>query len=126
MKARRQRILIGLVVALASVAGIYSLMTLPSQAPQNLQVLSTDEFRTVQEVKRYMRRFKLGLGVECAYCHNEDDFASDEKATKKTARRHLKLLTFLNREYFQLSEEPISCYTCHRGSTETRNTPPGW
>ena len=78
-----------------------------------------------------MRDWAMGLGVRCNHCHvgpdnlEGMDFASDEKATKRTARKMLELSRAVNREL--LAELPtvtedgraraqvVSCYTCHRG-----------
>ena len=81
-----------------------------------------------------MREWTLGLGVRCDHCHvgpdslQGMDFASDEKATKRTARRMLEMSRRLNGEF--LADLPVhedgspgqavSCYTCHRGAA----TPP--
>ena len=81
-----------------------------------------------------MRGWTLGLGVRCNHCHvgpdnlQGMDFASDEKATKRTARRMLEMAREINGEL--LADLPVvdegedhqvvSCYTCHRGQA----TPP--
>ena len=54
------------------------------------------------------------LGASCSTCHVPDNFASDELATKKTARRHFEMQARLNREYFG-GANAIICSTCHRG-----------
>jgi len=83
-----------------------------------------------------MRDWSTGLGVRCTYCHvgpdpvqgdplQGMDFASDEKATKRTARRMLELSRVVNdsllralptveAEARERSQE-VSCHTCHRG-----------
>jgi len=99
-------------------------------APTNLQVLPSEMTR--QEVTGVMRGFAMGLGVRCSYCHmgeegqplSEYDFASDEKATKRTARFMLRMAMDLNQETLprlaevsSRADPPVTvrCVTCHRG-----------
>ncbi len=81
-----------------------------------------------------MRDWAGGLGVRCNHCHvgPDDlvgmDFASDEKATKRTARRMLEMARRINGELLAdlpvveegAQHQVVSCYTCHRG----RSKPP--
>lgn len=104
----------------------------PAQIPDtftNLQLL--DPQISKGDLVSTMRAWATGLGVRCAYCHvgpdnlQGMDFATDEKAEKKTARRMLELSRKLNRELLKdlptvVAEERsrsqvVSCYTCHRG-----------
>jgi tetratricopeptide (TPR) repeat protein len=83
-----------------------------------------------------MRGWTMGLGVRCNHCHvgpdnlQEMDFASDEKATKRTARRMLEMSRAINGELLAdlpivdegESHQVVSCYTCLRGqATPPRN-----
>ncbi|MEE8367431.1 MAG: c-type cytochrome [Thermoanaerobaculia bacterium] len=100
----------------------------------NLQLLpeDIDKGRLVGTMKNWAG----GLGVRCTHCHVGSDnlvgmdFASDEKPTKRTARRMLEMSRAINRDL--LRELPVveegerhqivSCYTCHHGqSTPPRN-----
>jgi hypothetical protein len=54
------------------------------------------------------------LSVRCAACHVEGNFASDDLAAKKTARRHFAMQKELNEKYFA-GANAITCFTCHRG-----------
>lgn len=80
---------------------------------------------TKEEMKEYMRNFTLSLGVECEYCHNTDDYASDEKKEKDIAREMIKMVYAFNDSYFKNAKEEINCYTCHRGQVQTKTFPPG-
>lgn len=93
----------------------------------NLKLLSKDISK--QQLVGTMRDWAGGLGVRCNHCHvgpdnlQGMDFASDEKATKRTARRMLEMSRAINGSL--LAELPtvegdakhqvVSCYTCHRG-----------
>ncbi|MCB0834071.1 MAG: c-type cytochrome [Bacteroidetes bacterium] len=95
-----------------------------TNTPKNLKVLR-DRDMTVEEVKEYMRSFTLSLGVECEYCHDTDDYASDKLKEKEAARQMIKMVYAMNDAYFKNSREEITCYTCHRGQVETKSIPPG-
>lgn len=98
--------------------------------PTNLQVLPKDI--PLRQLIQTMRSFAMGLGVRCQHCHvfkgdDPDDlsafeFASDEKAPKKTARAMLRMAMAINNEHLKDVGEPrpagelkVTCYTCHRG-----------
>jgi len=66
--------------------------------------------------------YARALGVTCAHCHVENDFASDDKRPKRAAREmaemhhsiNQKLLAMKNLE--QVGEQRyINCSVCHRG-----------
>ncbi|MBZ0114910.1 MAG: c-type cytochrome [Thermoanaerobaculia bacterium] len=100
----------------------------------NLQLL--DPAIEKSELVSIMRDWAGGLGVRCNHCHvgpenlRGMDFASDEKATKRSARQMLLMSRAINRELLKdlpiVVEEGrkraqvVSCYTCHRGM----NRPP--
>jgi len=76
-----------------------------------------------------MQNFNAALGVNCTYCHNSEppvdnpknDFASDEKETKKKARVMLALARDVNMKLQSELGKPanqltnVQCVTCHRG-----------
>lgn len=76
-----------------------------------------------------MHSYESALGVKCAHCHVQGDFASDEKPQKETARKMIVMAREINAKYFAGHEggaEPgsehahmhVTCYTCHHGSVE--------
>ena len=91
---------------------------------KNLQVLKF--VKSKEELKGWMRIIKTSLGVDCDYCHTMDNFASDEKPTKRKARMMLKMLVQVRSDYFAYpdAKEP-TCYTCHQGNKEPVNKPQG-
>ncbi len=115
--------------------GIGSLAARPAQAQppkefHNLKVLPKDISQ--DELIDTMRDFSLGLGVRCLYCHvgKEDskslwdnDFVSDEKPAKQTARVMLQMMQEINRSHLAKIKKPapellqVSCVTCHRRQT---------
>lgn len=80
-----------------------------------------------------MKHFAQSLGVRCSYCHVGEegaplstyDFMSDAKPAKDRARQMLLLTHQLNMDeklpgeerasLTDMSENRVTCYTCHRG-----------
>jgi tetratricopeptide (TPR) repeat protein len=104
-----------------------------SQVPNeftNLELLDPEISRG--DLVSTMRDWATGLGVRCAHCHvgPDDlvgmDFASDEKATKRTARRMLELARAINGDLMAdlpvvekgRRHQVVSCFTCHRGQAK--------
>lgn len=102
----------------------YGMVSCQTGKLKNIKVIR-DADMTKEEMKEYMRNFTLSLGVECEYCHNTDDYASDEKKEKDIAREMIKIVYVLNDTYFKNAKEEINCYTCHRGQVQTKTLPPG-
>jgi hypothetical protein len=77
------------------------------------------------------------LGVRCDYCHVQvaPDLSKtpanvggwvwdrDDKPQKRTARDMMRMVVDLNAARFQGAPR-ITCYTCHRGSTQPARLPP--
>ena len=91
----------------------------------NLQIFAKDSPR--EQVLQTMQQFTQTLGVQCNYCHVQEgrggrnDFASDEKPTKKTARQMIILAREINEKLPALVGKAanettnVGCTTCHRG-----------
>ncbi len=97
-------------------------------APKNLQFFPKD--MTAQQIIPIMANFNAALGVNCGYCHVFDgppatnpknDFAADEKETKKKARVMLTMARDVNMKLQAELGKPaaeltnVQCITCHRG-----------
>jgi hypothetical protein len=91
----------------------------PPPPPINLKVLKVS---TRPEVEQIMRTFAGGLGVQCNYCHMQENFASDDNPKKEVARRMIRMIQKINAE-FPDGKMHVSCYTCHRGETEPKTAP---
>ncbi len=123
-----------------SLFGVFSLAIAASaQIPDqftNLKLLDPEISKA--QLVGTMRDWAQGIGQRCNYCHvgpdnlEGMDFASDEKPTKRTARKMLVMARVINREL--LADLPtvegrrhmvVSCYVCHQGNERPpRNTPP--
>lgn len=83
---------------------------------ENLKVLHGIHSRA--QLLDVMRGFTEALGVQCTFCHNINDFASDEKPTKQMARMMIKMVANIDTRYIdQPNWEKVTCYTCHRGNS---------
>jgi tetratricopeptide (TPR) repeat protein len=90
----------------------------------NLQIFPKDTPRP--QVVQTMQLFAQALGVRCGYCHVDEgpgkqDFASDEKASKKAARQMMLLAREINEKLPAAvgksadATTRVGCVTCHRG-----------
>ena len=87
-------------------------------APTNLKVLTPENYIGV------MFGMQAALGQRCDFCHNMEDRASDEKATKVTARRMMVMVKNINDTTFN-GEQKVSCFTCHHGQQKPEAPPAG-
>jgi len=99
----------------------------PAEPPKNLQVLPKDMSR--EQVIMIMRNVAQSLGVQCGYCHTfvapgdpTNDFASDSKQPKLTARVMMRMTNQINQTLAsEITSKPadqltrVQCATCHRG-----------
>jgi photosynthetic reaction center cytochrome c subunit len=69
-----------------------------------------------------MQFITASLGVECQFCHVEGAFEKDDKKPKQTARKMMEMMFAINKDNFDGHRE-ITCYSCHRGSTDPVGTP---
>ncbi len=67
--------------------------------------------------------YSRALGVSCAHCHVEQDFASDGKRPKHAAREMAAMHRMINEQLKKMQnletkaeERAINCSTCHRGA----------
>ena len=92
--------------------------------------LAEEEFKNIQALKGIpaeqvipsMQFIAASLGVECEYCHVAHANEKDDKKTKVTARKMIKMMMAINKENFDGHRE-VTCFSCHRGSTEPVSTP---
>jgi photosynthetic reaction center cytochrome c subunit len=70
-----------------------------------------------------MQFITTSLGVECQFCHVEGAFEKDDKKPKLTARKMMEMMFAINKDNFDGHRE-VTCYSCHRGSTDPVGTPP--
>ncbi|MFZ0039190.1 MAG: c-type cytochrome [Candidatus Acidiferrales bacterium] len=98
----------------------------PSQAPK----MAEEVFKNIQVLKGVpadqlipaMQFIAASLGVECDFCHVRNAFEKDDKDQKVAARKMMQMMFAANKETFEGKRE-VTCYTCHRGSTDPVGTP---
>lgn len=92
--------------------------------------LAEDEYKNIQALKGIpadqlipsMQFIAASLGVECEYCHVAHANEKDDKKPKLTARKMIRMMMAINNENFERHRE-VTCYSCHRGSTDPVATP---
>ncbi len=69
--------------------------------------------------------FAPGLGVGCDFCHDVNDWASDTKTPKRTARAMWRMNGGIRDQLREIAgpEASITCYTCHRGRKKPATEP---
>ncbi len=92
--------------------------------------LAEEEYKNIQALKGIpaeqvipsMQFIAASLGVECEYCHVAHANEKDDKKPKVTARKMISMMMAINKDNFDGHRE-VTCYSCHRGSTEPVSTP---
>jgi outer membrane lipoprotein-sorting protein len=104
--------------------------TQPPAAPK----LAEEQFKNIQALKGVpadlvfpsMQFITASLGVECEYCHVREgqkmEFDKDDKKTKVTARKMMKMMFAINKDNFE-GHRQVTCYSCHRGAAEPVGIP---
>lgn len=80
----------------------------------NLKVLHG--IHSKEQLLNVMRGFTEALGVKCEFCHNVNNFASDEKMPKRVARVMIRMVRNIDERYLDGPQmKKVTCFTCHRG-----------
>lgn len=90
---------------------------------RNVQLLG---HLSVDDMHRMMGFFNRSLGVECSYCHDLQNWASDANPHYKVAREMIAMVQDINTEVFvqgAFSADRITCFTCHRGTSYPERVP---
>ena len=81
------------------------------QVFKNIKVL---QGTPVDQFLPEMRLFGAALGVDCNFCHLEQDRSKDDKKTKQIAREMIAMVRDINKNTFH-GQLTVTCYSCHRG-----------
>jgi len=126
----RVKILLGTCVAgavLGSSAGaLWAQATQPSTVPKTTE----QAYKNIQVLKGVpadqlipaMQFITASLGVQCDFCHQENAFEKDDKETKQTARKMMRMMFAINKDNFD-GHRQVTCYACHRGAHKPVITP---
>ena len=86
---------------------------------RNIQVLKGVPAKNVDPI---MRAFNRALGVECDFCHVQNQWENESKPELGTARKMFQMVKVLNEN--QLAKtRGVSCWTCHAGQTKPSRLP---
>ncbi|MES1147222.1 MAG: c-type cytochrome [bacterium] len=77
-----------------------------------------------KEVIPAMHFMSSALGQQCSFCHVENDFASEKKPEKATAREMIAMTKGINERDFN-GRPVITCNTCHNGKAHPAGMPGG-
>ena len=99
-------------------------------APQSNEKTAEQVYKNIQVLKGIpasslmttMHLIKTDLGVDCNFCHVQGRSESDDLPAKLMARKMMQMMFELNKSSFGGSDR-VTCYTCHRGSTNPQNVP---
>lgn len=110
---------VGIVGLLALGAGSARAQSFPGEF-KNLQLLKGT---SAEQLKATMEGFTQALGVKCTFCHTKDQWERDDNEHKLQARKMIQLVQYMKAnkaKYFkdEVSDELLSCGTCHRGMKE--------
>jgi outer membrane lipoprotein-sorting protein len=88
------------------------------QMYKNIQVL---QGTPVDVFLPEMRLFEAALGVDCNFCHLEEDRSKDDREAKQTARRMIAMVREIDKNFD--GRAVVTCYTCHRGNVDPVGVP---
>lgn len=87
---------------------------------KNLQVLP--KTMSKDELKTYMKAQSKALGVECDFCHDVPDMASDKNEKKLIARKMIQMTNEINDKWLKgmkgAEKNKVTCAQCHQGHEE--------
>ncbi|MFZ0639953.1 MAG: c-type cytochrome [Candidatus Acidiferrales bacterium] len=122
--------LLAAAVTLALAIGLGAQTQQSQSQPAPAEKTAAQEYKNIQVLKDIpasqllpgMRYITTALGVECNYCHVDQNFPADDKQSKQTARRMMTMLFAINDNNFGGRPE-VSCFTCHQGHHEPMGSP---
>ena len=114
----------GLAIIAVTVLGLAAVGQTPlAQVVPSPDKKASEVFKNVQVLKDVpsdqlipaMQFITSSLGVQCAYCHVENAFDKDDKKTKQTARKMMRMMLDIDASNFE-GKQMVTCNTCHGGS----------
>lgn len=94
----------------------------PKKAEEQFKNIQTLKGIPADQLIPTMQFITASLGVECDFCHVQGAFEKDDKKPKQTARKMMEMMFAINKDSFEGHRE-VTCYSCHRGSTDPVATP---
>jgi hypothetical protein len=87
---------------------------------KNIQILKGEPATRVVPIMNMLNRW---LGVGCDHCHVGTEYEKEDKPAKQQARKMFTMVRRIADENFA-GKSPVTCWTCHRGSTKPESLPP--
>jgi hypothetical protein len=111
-----------------SAAGTTELPSLDPLPASSKEERAEQKYKNIQILRgvpadrlpKIMAAFKGSLGVDCTYCHINNEFDKDDKPAKQVARKMIELVRDNNEK---LGAGRVSCNTCHRGQPRPEKAP---
>ncbi|MFZ0774403.1 MAG: c-type cytochrome [Candidatus Sulfotelmatobacter sp.] len=94
----------------------------PKKAEEQFKNIQTLKGIPADQLIPSMQFISASLGVECEFCHVQGAFEKDDQKPKQTARKMMEMMFAINKDNFEGHRE-VTCYSCHRGSTDPVATP---
>lgn len=88
---------------------------------KNLKIFEGKSGLKLNHFLGVMNYWGRALGVSCTFCHDPQNWASDEKKTKETARGMFELRQIINKQIslnikgLATVKPLVNCGTCHQG-----------
>jgi photosynthetic reaction center cytochrome c subunit len=122
--------LISIPALIAGTAALLLTVSVAAQSQTSSEKTAAQAYKNIQVLKDIpasqllpgMRYITTALGVQCNYCHVDQNFPADDKQAKQTARQMMTMLFAINNNNFGGRPE-VSCFTCHQGHHEPMGTP---
>jgi photosynthetic reaction center cytochrome c subunit len=125
MHMRLKYVLFGIGVAGGVLGTAVWLDAQSAPSPSGIAVLKTADqvYKNIQVLKDApsdqlipaMQFITASLGVQCDFCHLENAFEKDDKETKQTARKMMRMMFAINKDSFD-GQQKVTCFACHRGT----------
>ena len=99
-------------------------LSLPQPSTETATPKTTEQvYKNIQVLKGFpsdqlvpaMQFVAASLGVQCDFCHLENAFEKDDKETKGTARKMMRMMFAISKDNFD-GQQKATCFACHRGS----------
>ncbi|MCU0240486.1 MAG: c-type cytochrome [Pyrinomonadaceae bacterium] len=101
-------------IALAIFVPIGETQTKVKTASEEFKSITVLKDMPADQMGKVMNQMSASLGVNCNFCHAENDFAKEGFEHKDIAREMIKMTFELNKKYFNGRPE-INCNSCHNG-----------
>jgi Photosynthetic reaction centre cytochrome C subunit len=119
-------------VAFLATLGLRAQAPQQTAAPADQGPSAKEKFKNIKvlnipasQLRDTMEYFTAALGTNCATCHvvgPSQDFASDDRRPKDTARKMIQMVDAFNANPDKLIT--LTCATCHHGKPQAERTPP--